>query len=174
MTKTNNERSTVQSRSGKGRARVNDPSTAVVREKVLEVTPSVNIPMEELSFSYARSSGAGGQHVNKVNSKVLLSFDLEGSSSLTAGEKKRIRQKLSGRISKNGILHIVSMQHRSQSANRQEAVERFVLLLQKGLTSEKRRISTRIPRAERQKRLHIKKFRSVLKRGRQRNFNGSD
>jgi len=154
--------------------RKNDSSATEALRKVLEITPSVSIPLQELSFSYARSSGAGGQHVNKVNSKVLLSFDLEASTSLTASEKKRIKQKLSGRISQKGTLHVVSMQHRSQSANRQEAVDRFVFLLKKALTKVKTRIPTRIPRAERQKRLHIKKLRAGLKRGRRGDFSSTD
>ena len=144
------------------------------QENFLDITATVRIPLRELSFSYARSSGAGGQNVNKVNSKVLLAFDLEATASLTEGEKKRIKQKLSGRISQKGILHVVSMRHRSQYANRQETIDRFVQLMQLALSREKKRFRTKIPRAARQKRLTSKKKRAAVKQGRKVDFNGFD
>ena len=140
----------------------------------LDITPTVRIPVGELSFSYARSSGAGGQNVNKVNSKVLLSFDIERTESLSDEEKRRIHQKLSGRISHKGILKVVCMRHRSQFANRREAVDRLVKLLQNALSREKKRFTTKIPPASRRKRLSQKKHRGLIKKGRKIDFGDQD
>jgi len=136
------------------------------------INASTLIPDAEIQFSAARSAGPGGQNVNKVNSRVILEFDLHLSSALTSYQKRRIAGSLGHRINKQGILRMQAQRHRSQAANRAELVERFVELLQKALQPMKRRVPTRVPTRAREKRLEIKKQRTQTKRIRQspRNF----
>jgi ribosome-associated protein len=110
--------------------------------------------------------------VNKVNSRVILEFDLHLSSALTSYQKRRIAGSLGQRINKQGILRMQAQRHRSQAVNRAELVERFVELLQKALQPIKYRVPTRVPTRVREKRLKIKKQRTQTKRIRQapRNF----
>jgi ribosome-associated protein len=110
--------------------------------------------------------------VNKVNSRVILEFDLHLSSALTSYQKRRIAGSLGQRINKQGILRMQAQRHRSQAVNRAELVERFVELLQKALQPTKYRVPTRVPTRAREKRLENKKQRTQKKRIRQapRNF----
>ena len=136
------------------------------------INASTSIPDAEIQFSATRSSGPGGQNVNKVNSCVILEFDLHLSSALTAYQKRRIMEYLGQRINKQGILRMQAQRHRSQVANREELIERFVELLQKALQPRKYRVPTRVPTRVREKRLESKKQRTQTKRIRQvpRNF----
>ncbi len=136
------------------------------------INASTSIPDAEIQFSAARSTGPGGQNVNKVNSRVILEFDLQLSAALTSYQKRRITGTVGQRITKHGILRMQAQRHRSQAANRAELVERFVELLQKALQPTKHRVPTRVPTRAREKRLEIKKQRTQTKRIRQapRNF----
>ena len=136
------------------------------------ITASTSIPDTEVQFSTARSAGPGGQNVNKVNSRVILEFDLQLSAALTSYQKRRIAESLGRRINKQGILRLQAQRHRSQIANRAELIERFVGLLQKALQPMKHRVPTRVPIHVREKRLETKKQRTQIKRIRQapRNF----
>ena len=125
------------------------------------------IPEAEIQFAATRSTGPGGQNVNKVNSRVILEFDLQNSSSLSPYQKRRIVGSLGPRITKQGILRMQAQRHRSQAANRAELVERFIQLLQKALQPRKYRVPTRVPARVREKRLEGKKKRTQIKRIRQ-------
>ena len=133
---------------------------------ILEITQDIRIPEDELTFSASRSSGPGGQHVNKVSSRVTLHFDVAASPSLSDEQKQRIASHLATRINRNGVLRLVSQQHRSQTANRDAAKARFVNLLQEALTLETPRKSTRPSRAVKRRRLDEKRRRSHVKRQR--------
>ena len=124
------------------------------------------IPAGQLSFRFARSRGPGGQNVNKVSTSVSLHFDLAGSDALSEGEKRRIRTRMPGRVSKDGYLRVVSMRHRSQGANRNAAIDRFYELLAQALSRPKLRKPTRVPQAAHQRRLSDKRLRSRRKRQR--------
>ena len=130
-------------------------------------------PEELLTFTFSRSGGPGGQNVNKVNTRVTLLLDLDGCDALNETEKRRIRARLGGRISKDGHLRVVCLRHRTQRANREAAVERFFELLAAALHSPKPRRSTGVPARERRKRLEEKRRRGEGKRLRGERFNQS-
>ncbi len=141
------------------------PISALTKTKlaVLEITKNILIPLRELSFTFSRSSKPGGQNVNKVNTRVTLIFDLLHSPSLSAAQKIRIRQRLAGRINKQGLLRVVSFRYRTQAANRVAAIERFASLLREALHETKSRKKTRQPRSAKEGRLAAKKHRGRLK-----------
>ncbi|MBN1886299.1 MAG: aminoacyl-tRNA hydrolase [Candidatus Krumholzibacteriota bacterium] len=126
----------------------------------------VSIPDDELRFRFSRSSGPGGQNVNKVATRVTLLFDVEESPSLGEEDRRRIMARLATRIGKDGCLRVVSQRHRTQRANREAAVERFAELLGEALHREKSRRPTRPSRSAREARIRDKKKRSRLKRER--------
>ncbi|WP_437920849.1 alternative ribosome rescue aminoacyl-tRNA hydrolase ArfB [Sphingobacterium sp. LRF_L2] len=113
--------------------------------------------MRELFFSTARSGGAGGQHVNKVESKVSLFWNIHASQCLRADQRQRLQDKLSNKISKDGILQLDASDTRSQFKNKEIVIERFLTLLAKALQQEKKRIATKIPKSQVLDRLDRKK-----------------
>jgi len=122
----------------------------------------------ELSFRTSRSGGKGGQHVNKVSSKVELLFHVDSSNLLTIKEKATIKKKLHHRMSVSGHLHITSEKTRSQHRNKQEAIDLFYMLLSQSLVKEKKRIATAIPKGVQEKRLKKKRTNSELKQSRKK------
>ena len=124
----------------------------------------VTIPESELTFTVSRSSGPGGQHVNKTSTRVTLWFDLAGSPSLTDSQKALIRRRLASRVSGEGVLRVSAQRHRSQAANRRWAAERFAVLMREALAVAAPRRRTVIPRAADQRRLAAKKERGEQKR----------
>jgi ribosome-associated protein len=133
---------------------------------MIHITDQITIPDSEVTFTTARSSGPGGQHVNKVSSRVTLHFNVLLSQSLSADQKQRLLARLQTRISKEGVLRVVTQKHRSQAANRQAAVARFVTLVQDALTPTQPRLQTHPPTATRERRLQEKRQRSQLKQQR--------
>ena len=133
-------------------------------DQVVEITPQVRIPYRELRFTFARASGAGGQHVNKVSTRVTLHFSLKDSQSLTPSQKKMVFSRLGSRINRQGVLQITAGRQRSQQANRREAVTRFADLLRKALVRYPDRKKTRPSRRSRERRLQQKAHRARLKR----------
>jgi ribosome-associated protein len=133
---------------------------------MIEITDNIVIPENEVSFTASRSGGPGGQNVNKVSTKVTLSFDVHGSASLSEEQKGRIAGALATRINKDGILQIASQRTRSQELNRADVVERFCDLLRRALTPQRARIRTRIPGPAKRRRLEEKKKRGITKQTR--------
>jgi ribosome-associated protein len=133
---------------------------------MIQISRALSIPEEELRFSVSRSSGPGGQHVNKVSTRVALLFDVTNSPSLSPGQKRRILAALRTRTNKQGVLRVVSQQTPSLAANRNAAVERFIHLLQQALKTPKQRKKTTISASAKQRRLGEKKERSRRKRER--------
>ena len=134
----------------------------------LPITETVTIPLVELHFQFSRSSGPGGQHVNRTASQVELTFDVLGSPSLNEAQRARVLSKLKSYIDTRGILHLTSQTTRSQHRNRTEVTERFTTLLQRALHVPKRRIPTRpSPQAE-ARRLAAKQRTSAIKQRRRR------
>ncbi len=133
---------------------------------MIEITHDLIISEDELEFQASRSSGPGGQNVNKVNTRITLFFDMAGSRSLSDKQKRRILYRLSTRIDKNGRLRVVSQKFRTQKANRNAAIERFQQLLAEALKTKKVRKKTKVPYVAKQERLEEKRKRSLLKRQR--------
>lgn len=123
--------------------------------------------IKELSFKAIRSSGAGGQHVNKVSSKVELTFDIENSSALSAEQKQVLINKLSSRLTKDHILILYCDESRSQHKNKEIAIDRFLDAIKKGLRKPKIRKPTKIKRSAIENRLEKKKklaYKKVLRK----------
>ena len=134
----------------------------------IQITETVAIPPTELHFQFSRSSGPGGQHVNRTASQVELTFDVLGSPSLNEAQRARVLRKLKSYIDTRGILHLTSQTTRSQHRNRAEVVERFALLLQRALHVPKRRIPTKPSAAAEARRLAEKQRTGVIKQQRRR------
>jgi ribosome-associated protein len=122
----------------------------------LEVTPSVTIPDSDLSLSFVRASGPGGQNVNKVASAVQLRYDLIGSSALDERVKLRLRALAGRRVTEDGALLIIARNHRTQEQNRREAHERLAELIRQALIEPKTRKATKPTRASKERRLASK------------------
>ena len=132
------------------------------------------IDPSELNFTYARSSGPGGQNVNRVQTRAMLLFDVLASPSLTDYQKRRICTRLSSRINKEGVLRVISQRYRTQDANRRAAIERFHELIEEALHVQRPRRKTRVSRAARRRRVDSKRRRGDLKRTRSDRGDRSD
>lgn len=130
------------------------------------INHSVRIPESELKFRFATSSGPGGQHVNKAETRVTLLFDVANSPSLDDNARALIMKRLASRIDKEGVLQISVQESRSQHRNRETAVSRFQSLLAAALKPRKRRRPTRPSKAANERRLAEKKKRGQRKKER--------
>jgi ribosome-associated protein len=137
---------------------------------VIAIAPSTHIDERELQFEYIRASGPGGQNVNKVASAVQLRFDIINSPSLASDIKGRLIQLAGKRVNADGVLVIEARRFRTQEANREDAVRRFVELLQKALPPPKPRRKTKPTAVSREKRLKEKKQKGQVKRMRRKSF----
>lgn len=133
---------------------------------MLTVNDKIAVPLAEFDFTFARSSGPGGQNVNKVNTRIMLRFDVVNSPRLSDWQRGRIRSRLATRITKDGVLVIVSQRHRTQRANRQATVERFSELLCEALKRKRVRKKTKPSRGSIERRLDSKKRHSRQKKAR--------
>lgn len=124
--------------------------------------------MSELSFKAVRSSGAGGQNVNKVSSKVVLSFDLNASQTLSEEQKILLETNLATRLTSENILILNCDEDRSQLKNKEIVVKRFLELIKKGLYLPKIRKATKIPKSVIKKRIKDKKNISEIKKSRKK------
>jgi ribosome-associated protein len=138
----------------------------------LPVAPGVEIPDSELSVSFVRSSGPGGQNVNKLATAAQLRFDLAGSTTLSAAVKARLRPLSGRRLTDEGALLIIARNHRTQEGNRREALERLADLIRRALVPPRERKATRPTRASRERRLQGKAHRQRTKRNRSGAWDG--
>lgn len=121
------------------------------------------IIFSELQFKAVRSSGAGGQHVNKTSSKVELYFDLKNSAGFDEKERELLLKNLSTRLTKEAILILSSGESRSQHTNKDKVIKRFFKILEKGVIVPKKRKPSRMSKSQKLKRLSNKKKHSAKK-----------
>jgi ribosome-associated protein len=126
------------------------------------------ILLSELNFKAVRSSGAGGQNVNKVSSKVVLTFDLQNSQGLNEEEKVYLKEKIASKLTLEDVLILNCDEDRSQFKNKTIVTKRFFEILKKGLEKPKIRKETKVPRAVKEKRLKTKKNTSSIKQNRKK------
>ncbi len=119
--------------------------------------------LSEVYFQTSRSSGAGGQNVNKVNTKVELRFNIQNSQYLTDNQKKILLEKLSNKITTSGELIIASQASRSQLRNKENCISKFLNLITHALTPRKKRVATKPTKKSNKKRLEAKKKHSEKK-----------
>ncbi|KGO78922.1 peptide chain release factor 1 [Flavobacterium beibuense F44-8] len=124
--------------------------------------------LNEPEYKAVRSSGAGGQNVNKVSSKVILGFDLNNSQAFTEEEKELLNEKLSSRLNTKGTLILQCDEDRSQIRNKQLVTKRFIELIETALQQDKPRIATKIPKAVIKKRLENKRRQAEKKQSRKK------
>jgi len=130
---------------------------------MIRINDELTIDDKELHFEFARSSGPGGQNVNKVETKVRLHFDIRSSRSLDPEQRALIEERLATRITKDGVLHVASQRHRSREANRRATIDRFVELIADALEEDEPRVRTKVSKAQRRRRLDSKRRRSQKK-----------
>ncbi len=135
---------------------------------MITITDTLAISEKEVIITASRSSGPGGQNVNKVSTKVMLRFDLECTKYLTETQKKRVRKKLKNKISKQGFIVLHEEEGRTQAENRRRVIEKFARMMAQALKIPRKRLPTRVSRAQRERRLDEKKIKSRKKIERQR------
>ena len=133
---------------------------------MIEVTPSVKIDESEIQLDFVRSSGPGGQNVNKVATSVQLRFDVRHTLSLEADVKERLARLGGSRVTDEGVLIIEAKRYRTQEQNRFDALQRLIALVQKALEKPKMRRATRPSLTAKAARVGSKKKRGEIKRTR--------
>lgn len=133
---------------------------------MVRIVGGLEIPDAELEFTTSRSSGPGGQNVNKLSTRVTLLWNVDASPSLSERQRSLLRERLGGRISREGTLRVSSQRHRTQLANRETVLKRFAELVGQALTENPRRIAVSVPVAVDRERLQAKRRRGRLKRQR--------
>ena len=137
-------------------------------ENSIHINETLSISLSELEFQFSRSSGPGGQNVNRTSTQVELYFDLVHSPSLSSAQKQRVLEALRSHIDKDGVLHLTSQETRSQVRNRELVIARFAELLRQALRPRKKRKPTKPTKAAREERLREKKQRKQTKERRRR------
>jgi len=133
----------------------------------LFVNESVAIPRSELDVRVSRSSGAGGQHVNKTSSRVEIFWSIQSSKAISEGERARLIDKLRSKLTTDGSIRVVASDMRSQSRNRELAEKRLAELVRRALVIPRKRRPTRPTKASKEARLEGKKRQASKKKNRQ-------
>ena len=135
---------------------------------MIEITPEIQIEENEIHFDFVRSSGPGGQHVNKVATAVQMRWDARRLRAISVAIYTRLKKMAGKRLSPDGVLVIQASRFRSQERNRQDAMDRFIKLIRKAVEKPRPRRKTRPTKASKERVLAKKKHRSRIKKMRQR------
>jgi ribosome-associated protein len=130
---------------------------------MIRVTGKISIDEREITESFVRASGPGGQNVNKLATAVQLRFDVRGSPSLPADVRARLERLAGSRLTRDGVLVITAQRHRTQARNRQDALDRLVDLIRRAATPPTPRRATKPTAASRERRIETKKRRAKVK-----------
>jgi ribosome-associated protein len=136
---------------------------------MIKINNSLSIPEDELIITASRSSGPGGQNVNKVSTKVTLRFNINKTACITDEQKGRVRSRLKNIINKKGCIVLHEESRRSQAANRMRIIEKFSALMARALVAPKKRVPTVVSRAQKSRRREEKKLHSRIKKLRSKN-----
>lgn len=131
---------------------------------MIRVTPAIAIDESEIRVEFVRSSGPGGQNVNRVATAVQLRFDVKNSPSLPEDVRARLVGLAGWRVNKKGVLVIIARRFRTQGRNRQDAIDRLVALIRKAAVRPRRRIKTKPTARSKRRRLEKKRKRGKIKR----------
>jgi len=133
---------------------------------MIRVTPEIDIEEREIEETFVRSSGPGGQNVNKLSTAVQLRFDVRRSPSLSGEVRTRLERLAGSRLTRDGVLVIMAQSHRTQGRNRQDALDRLIELIRQAAVRPIRRRATKPTKASRERRIEGKKHRGGIKRSR--------
>jgi ribosome-associated protein len=139
-------------------------------ENILWITDRLQIPIAEIAISFVRSSGPGGQHVNKTSTQAELVFDLANSPSITEADRAWLISRLASKLDSSGILRVTSQEYRSQLRNKQDALEKLEAMLRSAILRPKPRKKSKPSRSAVEKRIGAKKKAGEKKRLRQEKF----
>jgi ribosome-associated protein len=131
---------------------------------MIRVNAQISLDEREIEESFVRSSGPGGQNVNKLSTAVQLRFDVRGSPSLPAQVKERLERLAGARLTRDGVLVIIAQSHRTQARNRADALDRLVELIRRAAIAPRARRPTKPTKASRERRIETKKLHAGLKR----------
>jgi ribosome-associated protein len=140
----------------------------------IQITPTLAIDESEIQYEFVRAAGPGGQNVNKVATAVQLRFDAAHSSSLPEGVRQRLFRLAGKRLTTDGVLVIEARRFRTQEQNRQDALDRLVILLRRAAEPAKPRRPTKPTAASQERRLESKRRRSEVKRARRSTVGDED
>ena|SRR5438105_15927791 len=130
----------------------------------LFIKNGITIPEHELEITASRSSGAGGQHVNKTDTKITIRWNIKNSSALTEEQKQRVEEKLGSRITEDGDLLVHNSESRSQQQNEKNALNNLAAVIRGALHVQKKRIATKISKALKEARLKSKSHQGEIKK----------
>ena len=136
----------------------------------LIIKPDLTIPLQEIAFTASRAGGPGGQHVNKTSTRITVRWNVVNTPSLLPEQKELILQKLTNQLTAEGELIVHNGASRSQSQNKQAALDQLAQIIRKALHVPKRRMKTRVPKSAQKKRLDAKSRHSFIKKLRNSKF----
>lgn len=136
----------------------------------LYILNGIYIPEHELEIATSRSSGAGGQHVNKTETKVTLRWNIKQTHALTEEQKERVLQNLAAKITEEGAIIVHNSTTRSQQQNKKLALDQLITIIRKALYVPKKRMKTKVSKSAKEARLHEKAHHATIKKLRSKKF----
>ena len=145
-------------------------ASSIPENDELVVSPSILIPLSEIEIAFTRSSGPGGQHVNKTSTRAEITFDLKNSPSIPEQDRVWLLSRLATKLDSDGRIHIAAQEYRSQLRNKQKAIERLEAMLQEAIKRPKKRKKSKPTKSSVEARLKSKKKASDIKKQRREKF----